>query len=123
MLSDDGIAVLDRLLELTKQGRLVWQSDTELDFFAPLSEAGPMSAYGHLIAITRLWMEVIGRAGGDPYQIELVMPGWSVRFPLSAESEGCRRLCAILEAGGHPMCCQGGSAREALDLLNTHLPK
>lgn len=123
MLSDDGIAVLDRLLQLTKQGRLVWQSDTELDYFAPLDGTGPMSPYGHLIAITRIQTEVVGRAGCDPYQIELSMPAWSVRFPLSVESEGCRRLCAILEAGGHPMCCEGGSAREALEFLNAHLPK
>jgi hypothetical protein len=122
LLNEDEIAVLDRLLQLTKQGRLVWQSDTELDFFAPLSSTGPMSAHGHKIAITRLWMEVVGRDGADPYQIELNMPGWSVRFPLAAESEGCRRLCAILEAGGHPLCCEGGSARKALDLLNAHLP-
>jgi hypothetical protein len=123
LLNEYAIAVLDRLLGLTKQGRLVWQSDTELDFFAPLGESGPTSAYGHVIAITRIWTEVVGRAGADPYQIELTMPAWSVRFPLSAESEGCKRLCAILEAGGHSICCEGGSAPEALEFLNTHLPE
>src|SRR5262245_60870425 len=84
LLNDDCVAVLDRLLELTKAKRLIWESDPEDDFFAPLAD-------GERVVICRLWMEVVGRPGADPYQPELRMPGWSVRFPLAGDSDGCRR--------------------------------
>jgi hypothetical protein len=115
LLSEAGIAVLDRLLELTKAKRLVWQSDIDDDFFAPLGGE-------ERVVICRLWMEVVGRPGADPYQIELRIPGWSARFPVSGESEGCRRLCAILGAAGHPIVCEGGSPREASEYLKARLP-
>lgn len=117
MLSEDSIAVLDRLLELTTQGRLKWESDPEDDFFAPSGDKGER------IVICRLWMEVVGRAGADPYQVELRMPGWSVRFSITGDSDGCRRLCAILDAAGFPIALEGGSAQGALKYLNARLPR
>jgi hypothetical protein len=116
MLRDDCVDVLDRLLEATEDGRLAWRSDPEDDFVAAL---GPE---GDEVVIRRLWMEVVGRPGADPYQIELTMPGWAVRFPIAGDSEGCRRVCAILEAAGFPLAC-GGSARDAVAYLDIHLPR
>lgn len=115
MLSEDATAVLDRLLSLTRQGRLVWASDPEDDFFAPLSGEAR-------VVIRRLWMEVIDRPGADPYQVELEMPGWTVRFPLAGDSDGCRRLCAILSAAGHPIVLEGGSPQQALEFLGAEFP-
>lgn len=115
MLSAVAIAVLDRLLEATRDGRLAWRSDEELDFVAPLAPEGAE------VVIQRLWLEVVGQAGADPYLIKLSMPGWNTCFPISAESDGCRRLCAILEAGGHPIY-YGEKAHQALELLDRHLP-
>lgn len=115
MLSAEAIAVLDRLLEATRDGRLVWRSDEEFDFVAPLAPGDDE------VVIQRLWLEVVGLAGADPYLIKLSMPGWNTYFPISAESDGCRRLCAILAAGGHPIY-YGEDAHRALDFLDRHLP-
>jgi hypothetical protein len=116
MLGKDCIEVLDRILEATRDGRLVWHSDAELDFVAEIGKTG------RSITITRLWMEVVGRDGADPYQVELSMPGWNARFPISGESEGCQRVFAILEAAGHPLAL-GSSADIALEYLDKHLPR
>jgi hypothetical protein len=118
MLAKDCIEVLDRILEATRDRRLIWHSDTELDFFAKIGKTG------RTITITRLWMEVVGRPGADPYQVELSMPGWNVRFPIAGDSEGCRRVFAILEAAtGDPfLSCQGSSAKDALKYLEENLP-
>ena len=116
MLGEDAVEVLDRLLEATRQGRLVWRSDEEDDFVAPIGDAG------REVAITRIWMEAVGRSGADPYQIELNMPGWSVRFPIAGDSDGCRRVSAILDAAGFPLA-MGGPARQAVEYLNAHLPR
>jgi hypothetical protein len=116
LLNQDSIAVLDWLLELTRQGRLVWESDPEDDFFAPTGSEGER------VVIRRLWMEVVGRPGADPYQVELQMPGWTVRFPLAGDSDGCRRLCAILKAAGHPIVLEGGSPQRALEYLHSQFP-
>jgi hypothetical protein len=116
MLGQDCIAVLDRLLEATRDGRLVFRSDAEGDFVAPIG------AGGDEVIIRRLWMEAVGRPGADPYHVELCMPGWSVRFPIAGDSDGCRRVGAILEAAGFPVAW-GGSARQAVEFLDANLPQ
>lgn len=116
MLSDDCIAVLDRLLEATRDGRLRWRSDPEDDFVAPFGTTGDE------VVITRLWVEAAGRPGADPYQVELRMPGWSVRFPIAGDSDGCRRVAAVLEAAGLGFAW-GGSALGAVEYLDSHLPR
>jgi hypothetical protein len=108
MLDVDSEAVLVRLLEMTKSGHLLWSSDEDEDFVAVIPGSSDR------VVIQRIWVEAVGRPGAEPYQLELRMPCWSVRYPISGDSPGCRYLCAILDAAGLPIVAVAGSPSEAL---------
>jgi hypothetical protein len=116
MLSEDCVTVLDRLLEATPEGRLEWRSDPDAGIVASIE------GERREVVIRRLRMEIVGRPGAHPYQFELEMPGWNVRFPISGDSDGSRRVCAILEAAGFPIA-RGGSAQQEVEFLDIYLPR
>jgi hypothetical protein len=114
MLSNDAVAVLERLLQATEQGRLAWVKDADGCF---VTYFGPAN---HQIVIRRMYMEAANQIGADPYFVELSMPGWNARFPIVDDSDGWQAIRSILNAAFPEGW--GGAAKEALDFLDLHLP-
>src|SRR5205809_438728 len=92
MLNVASAAVLDRLLEATKQGRITWQKDPDGWFKAGIG------SHNEYVLMRQIFMEATNQIGADPYFVEFTMPGWNTRFTIADDSEGWRRICGILNA-------------------------
>ncbi len=92
MLDDDEAALLSRVCEETKKGRLAWVQDADGYFVA---------TFGHedqKILIRQMFIEATNQIGADPYFVEFSMPFWNARFAITDDSDGWRAIRAILDA-------------------------
>ncbi len=115
MLDAVSITVLDRLREATDQGRLVWREDADGYFVADIGDEG------QAVTIRRMFVEATNQIGADPYFVELKMPGWGTRFPIAGDSDGWKKMVAILQAA-FPDHWEQPSAADALKFLDLLLP-
>jgi hypothetical protein len=92
VLPPDHAAILQRIYEETKAGRLQWQRDDE-DYFT--AEVGTNV---QPILIRRMWIAATNQVGADPYFVEVKMSGWNTRYAIVGDSEGWQAVRRILEA-------------------------
>ena len=109
MLPPDDAALLQRIYEETKAGRLQWQRDDE-DYFT--AEVG---VNVQRISIRRMWIEATNQIGADPYFVEVMMSGWNTRYAIVGDSDGWQAVRRILEAAFPGSW--GSDAQHALEIF------
>ncbi len=103
--------LLDRLVERTKAGRVVWREEVDGWFTAEIGGTFPAR-------FRFLYFEATNQIGADPLAIQLMMPGWNGVYFAGTEGFQCfREILAIAFEGWRP----APDPREALRLLDEGL--